>query len=269
MMTLRHTSVANVTAADLNRLISDEVIEDKVIEYKRDVPKGHEGNALITDAVCSFANTVGGDLLFGVAAPKGIPLSLPGLPTDEIDDLKQRIENRVLDAIEPRILGMDLRDVPVSNGRSVLVVRVPRSWNRPHGVVTNRRFAFYGRNSAGKYPMDIEEVRAAFLAAREIIPRIEDFRRSRISRVSGINRMAEGEFPSPARIVFHMVPFESLEPGPKVDMAFAAGVQDEHADLFYPPGMVSSYNQTFNADGFMTYTTYEGTGGAHFLEGYL
>ena len=62
-MTLHHTSLAEVTVADLTRLVTDEIVEDKVLEYKRNVPEGREGTALITDALCSFANSVGGGVV--------------------------------------------------------------------------------------------------------------------------------------------------------------------------------------------------------------
>lgn len=61
----------------------------------------------------------------------------------------------------PRIPGISMRAVPLKGKRFVIVIRIPKSWASPH-MITKGSSKFYSRNSAGKYPLDVFEIRTAF-----------------------------------------------------------------------------------------------------------
>lgn len=67
------------TRDDLDRLILNKVPEGKTLEYKRQLPGREDGgNVKILQSITSFANTNGGELLYGVEAEDGIPIGLSG-----------------------------------------------------------------------------------------------------------------------------------------------------------------------------------------------
>ena len=67
--------VTDIPEADLRALIDNAVIESRVLEYKREVPdSSDQGKVKFLRSVTAFANTLGGDLIYGVEATKGIPV---------------------------------------------------------------------------------------------------------------------------------------------------------------------------------------------------
>ena len=84
--------------------------------------------------------------------------------------------------IEPRLPGVVVREVQF-NGGHTLLFRIPRSWVGPHAVVYKGTFRFYARTSAGKYPLDVAELRAAFFGAAGLADRVRDFRTNRLAQI--------------------------------------------------------------------------------------
>ena len=78
---------------NLNALITNQVIEGKTIEYKGSLPGNSvdEKKEFLAD-VCSFANTVGGDLILGLTEDRnsGIPKSVNGMDIPNADREKNR-----------------------------------------------------------------------------------------------------------------------------------------------------------------------------------
>jgi hypothetical protein len=99
---------------------------------------------------------------------------------------------------------------------------------------------FYARTSAGKYALDVTEIRAAFLQGEELPARIRRFRDERLGLI------ASAETPvalrAGARVVLHLVPFSALGRGAIVDLQAWKKVA--------PPGLGGhSHGSAFNADG--------------------
>jgi hypothetical protein len=61
------------------------------------------------------------------------------------------VENKVIGDNSVGILGISFQD---------------RSWIAPHRVKANDKF--YGRNSKGKYPLDVSELRTAFMLSEQL-----------------------------------------------------------------------------------------------------
>jgi len=63
-----------ITEEDLQSLITNGVAEGRTIDYKRDLPGNSDGDKkeFLAD-VSSFANTGGGDLVFGMDEAGGLP----------------------------------------------------------------------------------------------------------------------------------------------------------------------------------------------------
>ncbi len=141
--------------------------------------------------------------------------------------------------MEPRLPAHRFHAVEAQPGRHVLVLVVKQSWMGPHMVATADS-RFYARTSAGKYALDVTEIRAAFLQGEELPARIRRFRDERLGLI------ASSETPvalrAGARVVLHLVPFSALGRGTTVDLAAWKKVA--------PPGLGgSSDGSMFNADG--------------------
>jgi len=81
--------IEDITEADLQALIDNKVLEGKTIEYKRELPTNADsGKKEFLADVTSFANTSGGDLLFGIEEDHAShePRSLIGIEVDNIDN---------------------------------------------------------------------------------------------------------------------------------------------------------------------------------------
>jgi predicted HTH transcriptional regulator len=135
-----------IPEADLLNLISSGVMEGKTIEYKRELPGGQDVDRkeFLAD-VSSFANTAGGDLLFGVKAVQGIPTELVVVAAGDLDKELQRLDNLIADGLDPRIRYAHAL-VSLAGGRPVPIFRVERSWIAPHRVVFRGHDKFYARS---------------------------------------------------------------------------------------------------------------------------
>jgi len=107
--------------------------------------------------------------------------------------------------LEPRIR-RNFGAVNCGEGKRVVILRIDRSWSGPHWVQDSSKF--WGRNSAGKYPLDVSELRAAFTLSSSVIDRIRGFRTDRIIAISN------NETPVPMhagpKLILHCIPTESF-----------------------------------------------------------
>src|SRR5215210_6250383 len=217
-MSLMAVPIDSITADHLQLLMDNQVAELRVIEYKRELPGRSDGDKkeFLAD-VCSFANTAGGDLVYGMTEKSGMPRELSGFETSDMDSEINRLENSIRDGIGPRISGVRSSPLQLRSGRHALVLRVSRSFSRPHVVTFRGHWRFYSRSSAGKYPMDVGEVRRAFVLSESIADRIRAFRAERLGRV------VAGETPVPiegaGKVVLHVVPISAFDsPASGVDL---------------------------------------------------
>ena len=219
--------IDSISKIDIEALIQNAVRERKTMEYKETLPgrSDHETREFLAD-VSSFANTAGGDIIYGVAAERdesgnstGAPEEVPGLPGISPDTEVLRLENMLRDGLDPRIPGISIVAIPDFTKGPVIVIRIPKSWLSPHLIIFKNLSRFYIRNSAGKGQMDVREIRGAFEASSSIKTRIEVFRIDRLSRVQ-IGETPVAMRPGP-KCVLHVVPLSAL-PLPDSDAALAA-----------------------------------------------
>jgi hypothetical protein len=255
-MPLSHRPLDALTEADLQGLVTSGVREGRRIEYKRQLPgtSDDDKREFLAD-VCSFANASGGDVLYGVAEEAGLPTGSPGVQESDLDAATLRLENIIRSGIEPRLPGVHLTAIPVA-GAAVIAIRVPQSWALPHVVSFKNYSRFYSRTSAGKYQLDVTELRALFARSAAAADRIRRFRDERLARIIA----DEGPFPTPgpARAILHVVPARLFDPSVRLDLA---DMQALTANLF--PLFTYSFNQRYNLDGFVTYTSADGVASSY------
>jgi len=146
-----------IDKADIDSLVQSKTAERRTLEYKAELPLGTDDakREFLSDVV-SFANSGGGDILYGVVdekdangQPTGIPHEATGLAAVNETSEQLRLENICRDGIAPRIAGLQLKAVSGFPRGPVILMRIPRSWAAPHMVTFRNLSRFYARNSAG------------------------------------------------------------------------------------------------------------------------
>ena len=212
--------VEAVDEAALQALIADQVYEGKTIEYKRDMSSSAESKMIpLLATVSSFANTAGGDLLIGVDANNGVPIQLSGVKTDNTDAEILRLEQVLRNGIEPRLPRVEIRPIALASGRYVWVIRTHTSWIAPHRVSRNSKF--YARHSAGRYPLDVGELRTAFTISETGAARIRDFRTDRIALIH--SRQTPVPLDPGGCMVVHVLPLGAFLTKTAIDIAKLEG----------------------------------------------
>ena len=180
----------NIDRQAIDQLIADGVSETQHLEYKERLPGRvpADKKEFLAD-VAAFANTSGGDLVFGVAEkrdgngkPTGTPDFARGVGTVNVDAELLRLDSMIRSGITPRV---PVRTVAVEGfpDGAVIVLRIPRTMTGPHMVVFEGHNRFYGRSNGGKFPLGIDDIRLAFNAASDAVERGFRFRDSRIAAV--------------------------------------------------------------------------------------
>ena len=240
-------SFDEINEADIRELIDNGTPERKNIEYKESLPDNkYDSKKEFLADVSSFANTVGGHILYGVKEENGIPIELPGVTNSDLDSEILRLENLLRDNIQPRIQGISIRRVNAESGKPILIIRVPQSWSKPHVVNFQGHWRFYARNSAGKYPLDVIELKSAFLATTALGERIRNFHFDRLSKISSDDMPVQ--LTGKARVVFHLIPYSAFEAGPTISFA------SNENDIWSIPLIYSSVSRyRHNVDGLIVY----------------
>jgi Schlafen, AlbA_2 len=202
------TPIDKIALADVERLIADAVPEGKDIEYKSILPGGTDADKkeFLAD-VSAFANTSGGDLVYGLEEAQGIPQKISALAIADVDLELRRLDNLIRDGIKPR-LRYAVKVVTVPGDRKLLLIRVERSLIGPHRVTFQGHDKFYGRTSAGKYPLDVEELRTAFTLSQDTAERLRAFRVDRIISVS--NNVMPVPLRFGAKVILHLLPLDAF-----------------------------------------------------------
>jgi hypothetical protein len=203
-------NLRDTTQAHLEQLVVDHAQEGPHLDFKRDLPANWDASAkneFVAD-ITAFANASGGDVVYGVDEDGDAKASAVVPPVINQDQEVRRLQDFLLNLVEPRIPGAQVHAVEVNVGGTAghaIVVRVPQSWVGPHRVKTNQHF--YLREGARKRQLDVPEIRGLFLRSESQAQRVRDFRTERISRIltgEGAPKLTPG-----AVLVMHLVPSEA------------------------------------------------------------
>lgn len=242
-----------VAEVDLAQLVTDSQHEGLNLEFKRDMygTSDADRKEFLKD-LSSLANSAGGHLVIGIGEDQGAAISVSPIAGDS-DAALQRLEQIARGGIEPRIVGIRMRAVPIAAGGFVYVIRIPRSWNPPHRVSFQNSNRFYLRSSAGAHEASVEELRAVFANGAEVHERIRNYVTERVRMVAedeGVVPLARGHG-AESRLAVHVIPFAAFSGGFQIDVLAAQSM----ADLLQPLG--STGNPRINFEGFMVVRTAE------------
>jgi len=242
--------IENIVENDFLELKENETLEGRTLEYKQALPANtKESKTKFLAGISSLANTSGGDFIIGIVASQGMPTDIRGIELENNDETKLRLEQLIKDGVKPRIPNIMIRDVKLSSGNSVFIIRVYKSWMGPHRVILGGHDKFYSRNSAGKFQLDVDELRNAFIQSEVIKKRIEGFRQERVSLISTQDTpisMAKG-----TKIVLHFIPLISMQESSDYEL------EKHFSRNQYPRHIFRALIEAdwrFNFDGFLYYS---------------
>ena len=232
---------------DLESLIQNSVSEGKFIEYKLSLPGNSDKDKkeFLAD-VSSFANTLGGDLIFGIKEEKGVAKKIEGISISDVDAEIRKYDNLIRDGIEPRIQ-VAIRPIPVNENKTILIMRINNSWTGPHRVKFQGHDKFYARNSAGKYALDTIELRTAFNLSSTLIDKIRNFKTERISALIADDTPIP--FYEGGKIILHLIPLDAFSPNFRINFRSIADIS-----ILLKPIYSSGWNNRINLEGILTYS---------------
>ena len=91
-------------------------------------------------------------------------------------------------------------------------------------VTYQQRSRFHSRNSSGKYPLDVFELRTAFLNSGSLSERAKEFLSERVGRIVAADTPVT--LLSTALICAHAIPHASLAGAVAIDLLKAANLHD-------------------------------------------
>lgn len=203
-------NLEHIDLKDLETLVNNSVAEGKTIEYKRSLPEDSDKDKkeFLAD-VSSFANTSGGDLIYGVIEDNGIAIKIEGIPGSNADEEIRKYDELIRYGIEPRIQ-FEIHKVKMNDKNIVLIIRINKSWIGPHRVIFRGHDKFYARNSGGKYALDTSEIRTAFNLSDTLVEKRKRFRTERISELMANNTPIP--FCKGGKFILHLIPIEAFSP---------------------------------------------------------
>ena len=240
----------SIKEEDLKELIENHVFERKDLDYKLSLPSNRDGDKkeFLADIV-SFSNTSGGDIIYGMAQDNatGYPSVLSGIDLPNKDQEILKLESIIREGIEPRIPPVAIQPISLANSKTIMIIRIQKSWLSPHRVKFGGEHRFYARGTNGKYELDVEELRTAFTIRESINDGIRKFRENRIASLFA------NETPVPfcndAKIVLHLIPLIAFNPSTVYDI-------DRITNKFeyIRPINGRSLDFRYNFEGFLTYS---------------
>ncbi|MBS1787471.1 MAG: ATP-binding protein [Acidobacteria bacterium] len=155
------------TIVEIEKLITNKVQENIHLDYKASPAIDHSKRDEIAKDVSAFANSDGGLLIYGVTEDSN---KFPEKIDEGIDHNKygrEWLEQIISSKINPRLDGVRLAPIPVSNEKSIYAVSIPKSFRGPHQAPDKK---YYKRFNFQSVPMEHYEINDARSRQRIITP---------------------------------------------------------------------------------------------------
>jgi hypothetical protein len=238
-----HNQFEDIDAALLRAVCAEKWGESTSLEFKRELPSSNDrGRDEFLKDVCALANTEGGDIVFGIDEIDGKASSIFPINDAAPDETCRRL-GQILEAVEPRISGIQFRDLAVDGGY-VLVLRVPSSFDGPHRYLVNSRSRFPIRNQTHVGEMTYDQLRNAFDRSATLADRAKQFCESRQNEIMQ-GRTWRPFIPGPLAML-HLVPLSSMSGRKHVPIQ---DVYKDYSSLLFPEWRGG--NRLLNLDGLL------------------
>ncbi len=156
--------IENIKEKELNDFLAREHRENRFLDYKlKYEQKDKTSKKEFLKDITALANSQGGNLIIGVEEVKKEGVTLPGklIGIEDGPSFVNSYRDLCNDAIDPRIHGLVIKDIHLSNKRWAVIVYVPPSLRRPHMAGLQKRF--YIRRDDKSVPMTTDEIKGAVM----------------------------------------------------------------------------------------------------------
>jgi hypothetical protein len=176
--------LAEINEDYLKEVCGNRTPEGPSLEFKGCLPdRNDKGKFELAKDVSAFANSGGGDIVYGVLEGEGAARELAPIADESFDAACRRL-GQVLDSgIEPRVTGLQFHKVDVAQGY-ILLLRVPASFAGPHRITLNAGSRFVVREATYVRDMSYAELRHSFGAGTDLKALALQTRNDAISRVA-------------------------------------------------------------------------------------
>lgn len=246
-------ALSAVTKANLDALLDNAVPESRRLEYKEELPGSNDDakREFLKD-VSALANSAGGDIIFGVkekrdadGKPSGIADSILGLSAN-LDAEILRLESIIRDGLDPRLPGVQFKQIQGFPIGPVLILHVSQSLASPHMITFKSYSRFFARTSAGTYQLDVREIGDAFKVSSKVQETIKNFREARITAIRS-NQMPIPMDEGPKYVV-HVIPVSTFASPNAVDIERLG-----YREILLAPLNCSAWNTRMNIDGCLSF----------------
>jgi hypothetical protein len=237
------------TYDDLERLIKERMMESLTLDYKQslDLQREERKKEKLCIEVTSFANSAGGQLIYGMKEDKHYPTEI-----DEGTELTKEWIEQVIDSkVEPRIEGLVIHPIKLSKGWGYCI-DIPQATSRaPHQAPDKRYYKRQNFQSAAMEDYEIKDVmkrattpnlyiELSFEGGRSTIS--PDFNTDRESETVHLNVRVLNRSSQPAYHVFSEVMIDPLISPAFGSQTYRNGGQDGDLRIFRyaiqsPPSM--------------------------------
>lgn len=161
------------TEKDILALISNKVEESISLEYKRcsSLSNTDKMKIEISKDVSSFANSVGGTIVYGMREEGHIPVEIDvGFDPQEIT--KEWLESVICSRISPKMDGLKIIPIALKEfrpSRYIYVVNIQQSIRAPHQASDRRYYKRYNFNSMPMEDYEIKDIANRRTALRPLI----------------------------------------------------------------------------------------------------
>lgn len=202
--------------AKLHKLCDEACPESNTLDFKRSLPSSsdRDKSEFLKD-ICAFANSEGGDLVYGIEEADGVANKLTPIATEPADTACRRLR-QILDAgLEPRHSGITFHVVQVSEGY-ILVIRVLTSFDGPHRYIYNNHSRFVMRSGTHTTELTYDQLRVAFDRTATLAEKARNFRDSRIDAI--VARKTWKPIVAGPICVLHLIPISSMSGRRSIDI---------------------------------------------------
>ena len=210
--------IDELVSEHVHALIATSRSEGRRIDFKEAFKRAENGKSRdsheIAKDVAAFANSSGGDIVYGVTEIDGIATGINSATSaEEAEDLHSFVQTAVRDGVSPYI-DIRCKFIPMEGNSGVYVIRVPKSFQAPHAVRKRgekEALWFFRRGEDCAVPMEESDVRYAYTTTVDINRQIEVFRRSRIAQNN--DTIAGPFFSKSVRVHAFFIPLDSFSKG--------------------------------------------------------